>query len=128
MASFLLRIGLMALAGGMGTLARYGAALAVQAVAGREFPWGTVAVNILGCFLFGLGWSVITHRYMLGDDVKLIVLTGFMGAFTTFSTYIFETQELLRAAQWWYAAANLLLQNTLGLGALIAGAALGRLT
>lgn len=126
MGSFFLRIGLMALAGSLGTLARYGTALAVQSVAGRDFPWGTVVVNVLGCFLFGLGWSVITHRFLLGDDVKLIVLTGFMGAFTTFSTYLFETHELLRAAQWWHVAANVAIQNVIGLIALAGGIGLGR--
>jgi len=116
----------LALAGAAGTLARYGLAGLVHRIDGAAFPWGTMTVNLLGCLLAGLGWSLFEDRLALPAQMRTIVLVGFMGAFTTFSAYILETGELMRSSQWMWAAANLLLQNTLGLAALFAGAALGR--
>ena len=63
---------------------------------------------------------------MISAEARIIVLAGFMGAFTTFSTFMFETGELLRNSQWALAAGNLLLQNLLGLVAVFAGWALAR--
>lgn len=114
----------LALAGGLGALSRYGLAGLVQRLAGGSFPLGTFAVNILGCFLFGLVWGVLEHR--LGPQFRVVVLTGFMGAFTTFSTYAFESATLMQHGQWGWALANLAGQNVLGLALLFAGLALGR--
>ncbi len=117
----------LALAGALGTLARYGLAGLVQRIDGISFPWGTITVNLVGCFLTGLIWALLESRWPATGQVRILVLVGFMGAFTTFSAFIFETGQMLNAAQWTSAAANLLLQNGLGLIALFAGAALGRL-
>jgi len=118
---------LLALAGACGTLARYGLSGAVHGVMGRDFPWGTAAVNLLGCLLFGLVFVLADERQLFRSELRLVLLVGFMGAFTTFSSLIFETGELLRGAQWAYAALNLLGQNILGFAAFYAGASLGRL-
>jgi CrcB protein len=117
---------LIALAGGCGALARYGLGGAVHRLLGAGFPWGTAAVNLVGCFLFGLVWSLAEGRFAVSGEARVIVLVGFMGAFTTFSTFIFETGGLLREAQWAMAIANLALQNTVGLMALWMGMALAR--
>jgi len=117
----------LALAGALGTLARYGLAGLVQRIDGISFPWGTITVNLVGCFLTGLIWALLESRWPATGQVRILVLVGFMGAFTTFSAFIFETGQMLNAAQWTSAAGNLLLQNGLGLIALFAGAALGRL-
>jgi CrcB protein len=90
------------------------------------FPWGTVVVNLAGCFLAGILWALFEHRWPVEGQIRIVMLVGFVGAFTTFSTFLVETGELLRAAQWWLAAANLLVQNGLGLVALFCGLALGR--
>ena len=118
---------LLAIAGGMGALARYGLAGFVQKTGGTTFPWGTVVVNLTGCFLAGLLWSLFENRWNVSGQTRTIVLVGFMGAFSTFSTFILETSTLLRSAQWLYAAANLTIQNGIGLLALFIGAALGRM-
>ncbi len=118
---------LLALAGATGTLARYGLAGMVQRWGGAGFPWGTLAVNVLGCFVAGLLWSLFEQRWAVSGETRIVVLVGFMGAFTTFSAYILETGELARTSQWWLMAANLGLQNGLGLFALLGGAALGRI-
>ena len=117
---------LLALAGVLGTLARYWLSGAVQRLAGFEFPWGTWAVNGLGCFLFGLVWAVPQERFILSTEAMLIILVGFMGAFTTFSTYVFESSQMIRDSQWTLALANLLGQNVLGFVSLLAGMALGK--
>lgn len=117
----------LVLAGALGTLARYGLAGFIHRVNGASFPWGTVVVNLTGCFLAGLLWSLFENRWAVSGETRTIVLVGFMGAFTTFSAFILETGELLRSAEWLPAAANVTIQNSLGLVALFIGAALGRL-
>jgi len=117
----------LALAGALGTLARYGLVGFVHRVNGVSFPWGTLSVNIMGCFLAGLLWTMFENRWPVSGETRTLVLVGFMGAFTTFSALILETGELVRSAEWLYAAGNIMMQNGLGFAALLAGAALGRL-
>lgn len=117
----------IALAGAVGTLARYGLASLVHQLARGVFPWGTLAVNLLGCLLFGAVWSLTEDRWSLSPELRVAVLVGFLGAFTTFSTFMFETGQLLRDSQWLFALGNLAFQNALGLVALFIGFALGRL-
>jgi len=118
---------MLAAAGCCGTLARYWISGAVYDLLGRDFPWGTAAVNLLGCMLFGLVWVLADERQLLRPEFRMAILVGFMGAFTTFSSLIFETGELARGAQWAAAALNLVGQNVLGFVAFAAGAALGRI-
>jgi len=117
---------LIALAGAAGTLCRYWLSGAVYDALGRDFPWGTWAVNILGSFLFGLVWVLSEERGLLSPQARVLILTGFMGAFTTFSTFIFESGELLRDAQWLRLALNIGGQNAVGFAGLILGSSLGR--
>jgi CrcB protein len=117
----------IALAGALGTLARYGLAGAVQRVAGAGFPWGTVVVNLTGCFLAGLLWTLFDRRLVLPPETRVAVFVGFMGAYTTFSTYVLETSAFLKSAEWFPAAGNMLVQNLAGIALFFAGAALARL-
>jgi len=118
---------LLALAGSLGTLARYFLGGAVQRLAGGAFPWGTFAVNMTGTLLFGFVWSVAEDRLVISPEARAVVLVGFMGAFTTFSSFMFETGELLRDSQWALAFGNLALQNVTGVVFLFIGLAIGRL-
>ena len=117
----------LAVAGACGTLARYGLAGLVQRVAGASFPWGTVAVNGLGCLLFGVIWAMTSERFPGTVDLRVLLLTGFMGAFTTFSTFVAESGHLFADGQHWYGLGNILLQNGAGLVLFFLGMALGRL-
>lgn len=116
-----------AVAGACGTLARYGLAGLVQRVAGASFPWGTASVNGLGCLFFGLIWALTSDRFAGTGEVRIILLTGFMGAFTTFSTFVAESGHLFADGQHWYGLGNILLQNGVGLVLFFLGMALGRL-
>lgn len=114
-------------AGALGTLARYGLSGLVQRVTGSLFPWGTLAVNGLGCFLFGLVWVLAAERMVVSGEARLVILTGFMGAFTTFSTFSAETGQMLLRAQWAAGMANILGSLILGLLCFFLGLFLGRL-
>lgn len=117
---------LLACAGAVGTLARYGLSTAVQRWSGHAFPWGTFAVNIIGCFLFGLIWGVLEQRQATLGMWRTVALVGFLGSFTTFSSFAHDSGALLRGAEWFAAAANIVGQNVLGLLALFAGLAIAR--
>lgn len=121
------RLAWLALAGALGALARFGLGGIVQRGLGTPFPWGTLVVNTLGCLVIGVVWTLAEERLLISGEVRTIVLVGFVGAFTTFSTYAFETEAMLRDAEWTLAVANVLAQNVLGIACVFAGAALGRL-
>ena len=116
----------LSLAGALGTLLRFGLAGLVHRLTGPTFPWGTLVVNVVGCFVAGVLWVLFETRWPVSAQARILVLIGFMGAFTTFSAYILETGALLRDAQWLRAVANVALENGLGFVPLIAGAMLGR--
>jgi CrcB protein len=117
----------LALAGALGTLTRYEMAGLVHRFVGPEFPWGTLVVNFTGAFLAGLLWTLFQGRWAVSGETRTLILVGFMGAFTTFSSMILESGELLRSSGWAYAAANLTMQNTLGFVAFFAGVAVAQL-
>ena len=114
------------LAGGCGTLLRYGLSTLVQRQTGLNFPWGTFAINLLGCFLFGLLWSVFESRVEVSREVRAVVLVGFLGGFTTFSSFAFEAAGLIRDGAWLAACGHLIGQNAGGILLLFAGLALGQ--
>jgi len=113
-------------AGATGTLCRYGLGGLVQRLHPSTYPWGTLAVNALGCFLFGLVWTLAEERLLIGGQTRMLVLVGFMGAFTTFSTFAFETGAMLRDAEWLLAGGNVLAHNLLGVLLFFLGVAAGR--
>ena len=123
----MIKIGWLLLAGSCGTLARYTLAGAAQRVYGGELPVGTFVVNVLGCLLFGFIWTLADERLIISGETRFLILTGFMGAFTTFSTFAFESSALLRDSEWLLAAGNILGHNVIGVFAILFGMALGRL-
>lgn len=110
----------IALGGAAGALARYGLGGWVQNRAGFAFPWGTLTVNLVGCLLIGLG-----VRYLQGlsisPEVRMLVTVGVLGAFTTFSTFGYETVLLLEDGAWSRAASYIAASVVLGLAAVWAG-------
>jgi CrcB protein len=118
---------LIGLAGALGAVARYTLGGLVQRYTGATFPWGTFVVNIIGAFLFGLIWSLVEQRLVISVEARVIILSGFLGAFTTFSSFMFESSSLIGEAQWGLAALNIGGQIVLGLAAMFLGLAAGRL-
>ncbi|MBZ5553884.1 MAG: fluoride efflux transporter CrcB [Acidobacteriia bacterium] len=121
------KIAFLACAGACGTLARYILQGWAQRVFGGEFPWGTLVVNSVGCFAFGLIWAIAEERFLMRPEWRAVLLIGFLGAFTTFSSFVFETAELFRDTQWQMAILNLVGQNVLGLVLFFLGLFLGRI-
>lgn len=88
---------ILAIAGGgaLGALGRFWVSTGVYRILGRDFPWGTLAVNTLGSCLMGLLFALFIERQAAGPEVRAAVLVGFLGAFTTFSTFSLETLALI---------------------------------
>ena len=111
-------------AGAVGTLARYGVnQLSAQLFGGH--PWGTVIVNLLGCLLFGFLF-VFFEAEKLPIQYRVIILTGVLGGFTTFSAYAFEIADFLEKGRYLAAMGHFCLQNVVGILAVFAGMKFGR--
>jgi len=117
---------LIMLAGGLGSGLRYGMGGLVHRYLPASYPWGTLTVNLTGCFLFGLLWALAEGRWSISPEMRAIILIGFLGGFTTFSSFAFETTQFLRDGQWLFAGMNVVMQNGLGILLLYAGITLGR--
>lgn len=85
------------------------------------FPWGTLSVNVGGSLLIGMSASLLEINHWLSGEMRLLLVTGFLGAFTTFSTFSLETLFLFREGYFTAAVMNILMQIVLGLGAAAAG-------
>lgn len=110
-------------AGGfVGAVLRYAGGGLVQRFAeGSLFPWGTAAVNLIGCVVIGFLGGLVEYRGMFSTDARAFLMIGMLGGLTTFSTFGYETYELIRSGQMTAATANVLLQVLVG----VAGVWLG---
>jgi len=100
--------------GAIGTVSRYLLGGLVYRLFGTGFPYGTLAVNLSGCFIIGFLASVAEKKFIFNTDVRTFLMIGFCGAFTTFSTLIFETDALVRDGEIARALMNVLLSVILG--------------
>jgi CrcB protein len=101
------RVLLIGFAGALGTLARYGVGLWAGRTLGTGFPYGTLIVNIVGCFLIALVVQLATTTALVSPTVRVILTTGFIGGLTTYSSFNFETTYLLRERTWVAGLGNL---------------------
>jgi CrcB protein len=116
-----LRISLLIVFGALGTLARYGLQGLVQERTGSSFPAGTLVVNILGCFLLGgVAEYALTHL-SIPPEWRIGITVGFLGAFTTFSTFTFEAVRLIQDGEWARAGTYLMASVVGGILAILAG-------
>lgn len=111
----------IAFGGALGALARYALTEAMQKWLGSGFAWGTLSVNLLGCFLIGLAFHAMSSVGALPHEVRFLAVVGFLGAFTTFSTFSLETVNFLRDGQFTVAAGYVLTSNLIGVGLCFAG-------
>lgn len=123
-----IRITLLALSGGLGTVARYLVNVLMSSRLSLAPAYGTFTVNLVGCFLFGFAWSHMAQKEMQHANISLVIFTGFLGAFTTFSALLFDTSQLAKSNQFITAASNLGGQLVLGALLLALGMAVGQRT
>ena len=100
-----MRILLIAIFGAVGTLARYGLQGFVHAKAGGTFPWGTLIINLTGCFFLGLVGQFTLNRMVISPDWRVAIAVGFFGGYTTFSSFGWETAKMLEEGAWIPASA-----------------------
>jgi fluoride exporter len=94
------RLILIAVFGAVGTLARYGLQGLIQVRAAGTFPYGTLTVNLTGCFLLGLIGQLTLNRMVIPPDWRVAIAVGFFGGYTTFSTFGWETAKMLEDGEW----------------------------
>ena len=99
----------IAAGGACGALLRYWVSTGVHALLGRDFPYGTLVVNVLGSALMGAGYVVLFERLAVTEALRAALLIGLLGAFTTFSTFSIETLTLVEEGERWKAAVNAVL-------------------
>ena len=118
---------LLLLAGGSiaGGFSRYYFAGFVYRIFGTSFPYGTFAVNMTGCLAIGFLSALADKKFLIGPDERLLLMIGFCGAYTTFSTCMLETVNLVRDGESWRAFLNVTLSVTVGFLILRLGMILG---
>ena len=115
------------LGGTIGTLSRYFLSGLVYRAFGTTFPYGTFAVNILGCFLVGLFASIMDEKIVLNSNLRLLFMVGFCGAFTTFSTLIYESYNLIKDGDSLKAFLNIVISVIIGFIVFKLGINLGKI-
>jgi fluoride exporter len=114
----------VALGGALGSIARYWVGASVAGRAGSRFPWGTLIINITACVLLGFTMTWLTRRTAMNPGFRFLVPIGFIGAYSTFSTYEWEAFSTMRAGAFALAAVYIASSVVLGLAATWGGSAL----
>ena len=118
---------LVFLGAGLGGISRYWVSNGIHLFLGRQFPFGTLVVNATGCFLTGLLFTIISKRFGdIGPQLRALLLIGFLGGYTTFSSFSLETLNLLENGAWWDALLNIMLNVFLCVGLSCLGVLGGR--
>ena len=117
----------ISLGGILGANARYLLGIWIATRYGTSFPYGTLVINVSGSFVIGFFLVLVTQRFVVHPNWRLFFATGFLGAYTTFSSFSFETVALILGGSWWLGLANILGSVVLGLVAVLMGMALARL-
>ena len=116
-----MRLILIAVFGAVGTLARYGIQALLQVRSVGTFPYGTLLVNLSGCFLLGLIGQLTLNRLVISPDWRTAIAAGFFGGYTTFSSFGWETAKMLEDGKWLPATTYVAASVVVGLLLSIAG-------
>lgn len=117
---------LLAVGGILGTFLRYSLAGLVYDFLGTRFPYGTLVVNLTGCALIGFLSTLAEEKFLISSNGRLLLMTGFCGAYTTFSTFMLETANLIKDGEFFLAFANLGASIVAGFIAFEVGVFLGK--
>ena len=117
---------MIAVGGAAGAIARFLLGAYIDQRMGARFPYGTFVVNMSGCFVIGISMAMLTNRGYLGPNWRYLVPIGFIGAYTTFSTFEYETLRAIQDGQWLSGGLNVLLSVVAGFVMVWLGAATGR--
>ena len=120
-----MRLLLIALFGAIGTLARYALQGFVQIRVGSTFPWGTLLINLTGCFFLGLIGQIMLNRIVVSPEWRVAIAVGFFGGYTTFSSFGWEAAKMLEAGEWLRSMTYVAASVVLGLLLSAAGIRLG---
>jgi CrcB protein len=124
---WLMKILLVMAGGSIGALSRYAVSLLAARLLGTRFPWGTLVVNLSGCFLIGLAFALAERGLnIMNPSMRLFFVTGYLGALTTFSTFGLETVNALREGTYMISLSNFLANNVLGAALVFLSMLLGR--
>lgn len=115
------------LGGGVGTILRFVFSESIHQLAGARFPFGTLAVNLTGCFFIGFLVTLTEERFILSPELRLLFIVGLLGGFTTFSSFIYETHLLMKDGHTWLAFGNVMLSVCVGFWLFRAGVFLGEM-
>jgi CrcB protein len=120
------RYAMIALGGAVGAIARYQLAAMIQARVPAGFPWGTFIVNVTGCVVMGVATTLLTDRLVMHPNWRFLIPIGFIGAYTTFSTFEFETYRAVTEGAWLIGGLNVVSSVVAGYVALWLGITLAR--
>ena len=120
-----MRLLLIAVFGAVGTLARYGLQGLIQVRVGSTFPWGTLLINLTGCFFLGLIGQMMLNRMMVSSELRVAIAVGFFGGYTTFSSFGWEAAKMLESGEWLRAMTYVAASMLLGLLLSVVGIRLG---
>ncbi len=122
----MLKILFISIAGALGAVSRYGLSSLVHRVMGKNFAWGTLTVNVAGCLIIGFLFDWMLNADTISPSLRLALTVGFLGAFTTFSAFSYETLEFANRGMWGMAGLNVAANVVLGVFAVVLGLGIGK--